>query len=62
MNSYALSKAADDDLERIIRDSILQWGIARADHDSHNIFYRKTESGILIIRILHHKQLPENYL
>ena len=31
-------------------------------HDSHSIFYQKTDEGILIVRVLHQKQLPENYL
>ncbi len=28
----------------------------------HVVFYRTTKSGILIIRVLHQRMLPENYL
>lgn len=96
MKRYALSQAADADLEHIIADSVKQWGLERAEryildlhaafenlaafpdigrdmgqlregyfqfpHDSHRVFYRKTDEGILIIRVLHQKQQPENYL
>jgi toxin ParE1/3/4 len=29
---------------------------------SHSVFYQKTEAGVFIVRVLHQKQLPENYL
>jgi toxin ParE1/3/4 len=96
MRRYALSQAADADLQRIFTDSANQWGIDRAEryllglheafqnlaafpdigrdmghlregyfrfpHDRHSVFYRKTEEGIQIVRVLHQKQQPENYL
>ena len=31
-------------------------------HVSHSVFYQKTEAGVFIVRVLHQKQLPENYL
>ena len=96
MSGYALSEAADADIEHIVRESVKHWGVARAEryvfdlheafenlaafpgigndaghlregyfqfpHDSHSIFYRKTDDGILIVRVLHQRQMPENYL
>jgi toxin ParE1/3/4 len=89
MGSYALSGKADSDILQIARDSVKQWGLARAEeyvlglHQafqrlaefpdmgrdashlrtgymrmesmSHVVFYRKIESGILIVRILHNR-------
>ena len=26
------------------------------------LFYKKMEAGVIVIRVLHHKQRPENYL
>jgi toxin ParE1/3/4 len=37
-------------------------GYFRFEHDSHTVFYRIAASGILIVRVLHQKQRPENYL
>lgn len=34
-------------------------GLLRMEHGSHVMFYRKTESGILIVRIVHQRMLPE---
>ncbi len=34
----------------------------RLRHVSHSVFYRKNDVGVLIVRVLHQKQLPENYL
>jgi toxin ParE1/3/4 len=31
-------------------------------HGSHSVFYQTTDAGIFIVRILHQKQMPENYL
>jgi toxin ParE1/3/4 len=96
MSRYVLSKAADADIENIIRYTLEQWGPGRAEfyltalhgafetlcefphlgrdiaylrtdyfqfeYESHCVFYQKTKTGIFIARILHKKQLPENYL
>lgn len=35
-------------------------GYRRIEHESHVIFYRKNEEGILVVRILHQRVLPEN--
>ena len=40
----------------------LRAGYFRFEHDSHSVFYRKMDDGILIVRVLHQKQQPENYL
>jgi toxin ParE1/3/4 len=40
----------------------LRAGYFQLPHASHSIFYQKTDDGILIVRVLHQKQLPENYL
>ena len=37
-------------------------GYFRFEHDSHSVFYQKTDDGILIVRVLHQKQQPQNYL
>jgi toxin ParE1/3/4 len=37
-------------------------GYFRFDHQSHSVFYQKTDFGIFIVRVLHQKQQPENYL
>jgi toxin ParE1/3/4 len=31
-------------------------------HASHGIFYQKTNAGVFIVRVLHQRQVPENYL
>lgn len=40
----------------------LRSGYFRFEHESHSVFYQKVESGIFIVRVLHQKQRPENYL
>jgi toxin ParE1/3/4 len=40
----------------------LRPGYARFEHQSHAIFYRRTDTGILVIRILHRRQQARNYL
>jgi toxin ParE1/3/4 len=37
-------------------------GYFRLDHGSHSVFYQKTDAGVFIVRVLHQKQQPENYL
>jgi toxin ParE1/3/4 len=37
-------------------------GYFQFPHDSHTVFYQKTGTGIFIVRILHQKQQPQNYL
>lgn len=39
----------------------LRSGYFRFEHGSHSVFYQKTNGGI-IVRVLHQKQQPENYL
>lgn len=96
MSSYALSKAADADIEAIARASVQQWGFTRSEayvlalhrafehlaqfpgagrdvsdlrpgyrrfeHESHSIFYRKAEGGILVMRVLHQRMQPRRHL
>lgn len=40
----------------------LRAGYFRFPHASHSIFYRKTDDGILIVRVLHQRQLPGKHL
>jgi toxin ParE1/3/4 len=40
----------------------LRPGYFRFEHDRHTVFYQKTKRGIYIVRVLHMKQQPENYL
>jgi toxin ParE1/3/4 len=37
-------------------------GYFQFPHDSHNVFYQKTDEGIVIMRVLHQKQPPELHL
>jgi toxin ParE1/3/4 len=37
-------------------------GYFRFDHDRHSVFYQKAGAGVFIVRVLHQKQQPENYL
>jgi len=66
MISYVLSHAALEKLSiyptlgRPI--SHIRAGYFRFEHDSHTIYYRQAEPGIVIVRILHRRQQPENYL
>jgi toxin ParE1/3/4 len=39
----------------------LRAGYFRFPHERHNVFYQKTDYGILIIRVLHQKQPPEHH-
>jgi len=36
-------------------------GLRRHEHDKHVVFYRQKPDGILIVRILHQRILPEKY-
>lgn len=36
-------------------------GLRRHKHGKHVVFYRPEPNGILILRILHQRMLPENY-
>ena len=40
----------------------LRQGYLRFPYASHRVFYRKSDEGIVIVRVLHQKQQPENYL
>lgn len=40
----------------------LRPGYFRFEHDRHSVFYQKTEDGVFVVRVLHEKQQPENYL
>ncbi len=40
----------------------LREGYLQFQHVSHGVFYRKIDDGVLIVRILHNRQMPENYL
>jgi toxin ParE1/3/4 len=40
----------------------IRTGYRRFEHDRHSVFYRTTNQGVLIVRVLHHRQQPENYL
>ncbi len=96
MGSYALSGAADADIETIAESSVRQWGFARTEayvlglHEtfgrlaefpelgrdaghirpgyrvmeaaSHSVFYRRTDDGVLIMRVLHQHMDFERHL
>ena len=36
-------------------------GLRRHEHGKHVVFYRQEPAGILIVRILHQRMLPERY-
>jgi toxin ParE1/3/4 len=36
-------------------------GLRRLEHGKHVVFYRRQLSGILVIRILHQRMLPESH-
>ena len=38
----------------------LRKGYRRIEHEKHVIFYRDDKQGVLIVRILHHRVLPES--
>ena len=38
----------------------LRKGYCRIEHEKHVVFYRNDHAGILIVRILHQRALPEN--
>ena len=40
----------------------LRKGYFQFPHDSHNVFYQKTDDGILIVRVLHQKQPLDHYI
>lgn len=37
-------------------------GCLQLQHASHGVFHQKTAAVILIVRLLHHRQLPDNHL
>jgi len=37
-------------------------GYFRFERQSHTVFYQRTETGVFIVRVLHQRQRPENYL
>jgi toxin ParE1/3/4 len=40
----------------------LRPGYFRFEHDRHSVFYRKMESGVFIVRVLHMTQQADNHL
>ncbi len=42
--------------------SELRAGYPRFEHERHSIFYRKAESGILVVRVLHQRMQPKKHL
>jgi toxin ParE1/3/4 len=42
--------------------SHLRTGYFWFQHAGHSVFYKKSVSGIVIIRVLHQRQLPSNHL
>ena len=40
----------------------LRSGYLRFEHERHSIFYRKTDAGILVVRVLHQRMRPERHL
>ena len=42
--------------------SHIRAGYFRFEHASHSVYFQKTDHGIFIVRILHKRQQPENYL
>jgi toxin ParE1/3/4 len=48
-DSPGLGRACDD----------IRPGLRRMEHGRHVVFYRQTEGGILVSRILHQRMLPE---
>lgn len=38
----------------------LRKGYRRIEHEKHVVFYRPEADGVLVVRILHHRILPEN--
>ncbi len=48
---------------RMGRDySHVKQGCRRHEHESHVIYYKITDSGILVLRLLHQSQDPTSYL
>ncbi len=37
-------------------------GYMRVEVGSHTVFYLQVDAGILIVRVLHQRMLPDNYL
>jgi toxin ParE1/3/4 len=37
-------------------------GYFQFNHDKHAVFYEKTDYGVFIVRVLHQKQQPTDYL
>lgn len=42
--------------------SELRPGYRRFEHESHSVFYRQAEGGILVVRVLHQRMLPRRHL
>ena len=40
----------------------LRAGYLRFEHERHSIFYRKTDTGILVVRVLHQRMQPKRHL
>ncbi len=59
MAEYRLSPAAEQDLEQIWVYTFQHWGLEQANRrrivESHIIYFRITDYGIAIIRILHER-------
>ena len=39
----------------------IRTGLHRLEHGKHVVFYRRESLGILVVRILHHRMLPERH-
>jgi toxin ParE1/3/4 len=51
--------ASNPDLSRPCDD--VRPGLCRMEHGRHVVFYRKGAGGILVLRILHERMLPERH-
>ncbi len=57
MGEYRLSPAAERDLESIWIYTVGQWGVER-----HMIYFRITDYGIAVIRVLHDRMQASRHL
>jgi toxin ParE1/3/4 len=60
--TFRFSRRAEADLLTIgrIADEVRR-GLRRHEHQKHVIFYREDRKGIVIVRILHQRMLPERH-
>lgn len=57
MAEYRLSPAAERDLESIWIYTVRQWGVER-----HMIYFRVTDYGIAVVRVLHNRMDAPQHL